>query len=509
MKANLTSKRLTYFVLFFIVFCMLSCSEKEEQVVSEISLSQPEIEINKLGFGKNGDEAGVEVTSNVYWEITKDENVDWIEVSPMGGTGTTKVVITALKNEGEPRSAELTLETLDGTKKTIQVNQSGGDEVIRFFSSDFGLEPVVEKAPVKAYEQWNVVGVGILGTSFSGEQAYIDSESPSVGYETASGANNVLLDSEDSEFSFGPVGTKSNTSFILSFGVLGEENGLILEISNDDENWIQLPYQQAETAEWSMAQVKFHLLSQTSYMYFRFSNSAGGTYRIDDIQLVKGVGNEGIEIDFDALVDDDKPAGFVYFEDRFDWITEEFGGGDYVGGSAIGQYPPTGPRWDKLSAACKPIWNASGWSVSSGYFTYISLGYVQLGSTTSGGDIISPRLNSYISSYPDIPKRAGIGVGKAVNVMVSFDVSVYMGAGGNQDSDDIIMEVLDAGTLSNKVDKEVKIKVDSWNSWRRIEIPVYGATSDTRIRIKYGVASPGGRNRVFFDHLKVEKAVKE
>lgn len=52
MKANLTSKRLTYFVLFFIVFCMLSCSEKEEQVVSEISLSQPEIEINKLGFGK-------------------------------------------------------------------------------------------------------------------------------------------------------------------------------------------------------------------------------------------------------------------------------------------------------------------------------------------------------------------------------------------------------------------------------------------------------------------------
>ena len=138
MKANLTSKRLTYFVLFFIVFCMLSCSEKEEQVVSEISLSQPEIEINKLGFGKNGDEAGVEVTSNVYWEITKDENVDWIEVSPMGGTGTTKVVITALKNEGEPRSAELTLETLDGTKKTIQVNQSGGDEVIRFFSSDFG-----------------------------------------------------------------------------------------------------------------------------------------------------------------------------------------------------------------------------------------------------------------------------------------------------------------------------------------------------------------------------------
>lgn len=97
MKANLTSKRLTYFVLFFIVFCMLSCSEKEEQVVSEISLSQPEIEINKLGFGKNGDEAGVEVTSNVYWEITKDENVDWIEVSPMGGTGTTKVVITALK----------------------------------------------------------------------------------------------------------------------------------------------------------------------------------------------------------------------------------------------------------------------------------------------------------------------------------------------------------------------------------------------------------------------------
>ena len=132
-----------------------------------------------------------------------------------------------------------------------------------------------------------------------------------------------------------------------------------------------------------------------------------------------------------------------------------------------------------------------------------------MGSTTSGGDIISPRLNSYISSYPDIPKRAGIGAGKAVNVMVSFDVSVYMGAGGNQDSDDIIMEVLDAGTLSNKVDKEVKIKVDSWNSWRRIEVPVYGATSDTRIRIKYGVASPGGRNRVFFDHLKVEKAAKE
>lgn len=509
METNLLYKKLIYLISLLSVCWMVSCSEKEEQVPSEVKLNRTEVEINKLGFSSNGDEPGIEVASNVYWEISKGENAEWLKVSPMGGTGITKVTIAALKNEGESRSAELTLETLDGVRTTIRINQSGGDEVVNFFSCDFGGEPGVEMVPVMAYEAWDATGVGVLAANFSGVHAFVDNQSPSNSYESASGGNNILFNSENSVFHFGPLSTKSNTSFALSFGILGEKEGLVLEASNDDENWIEIPYEQLESSGWSMAEAKFHLLNQTSYMYFRLSGSSANIYRIDDIKILEGRGNEGTLIDFDAMVDDDKPAGFVYFEDRFDWITEDFGGGDYVGGSASGIYPATGPRWDKLPADCKPIWNASGWSVSSGYVTYMALGYVQLGSTSAGGDMITPRLSSYIPSYTNIPRRSGIGIGKAVNVLVSFDISVYMGQTGNQDADDIVMEVLDAGTLSNKIDKEMKIEVESWNNWKRITIPVMGATSDTRIRIKYGVASPGARNRFFFDHLKVEKASKE
>lgn len=499
-------KLMSVMLLVMTGYIASSCSDKEETLVPQVALNDSIVNLNKLGVGDDGDEAEVEVTSNVYWKLNKAEGDEWLTVSPMGGSGVTQVSLKALKNEGEARTARLVLETLDGQQKTITVYQSASDEIIHFVATDFGTQSVSEKTPLKLYTQWNLTGVGMMGTEISGQGTFVEAQSPSQGYPGASGGNNLQLDSV-SFLELGPVATKGNTSFSLTFGMQADSDSLTLEVSNDDTNWITLPYQRKFANGWTQASVDFSLLLPTSYLYFRYSKAKEGMCRIDDVLLTEGKG--GIEVDFDALVDDDKPAGFVYFEDGFDWITADFGGGDYVGKAPLGEYPPTGPRWDKLPDDCKPIWNASGWSVSSGYFTYVALGYVQLGRTTSGGDIITPRMSSYISSYPSIPERAGIGFGKAVNVIVSFDAAVYQGAAGNQDSDNLIFEVLDAGTLANKVDTEVKIKVNSWNQWKRFSIPVFGATTDTRIRIKYGVASPGARNRIFIDNIMIVKAEKK
>ena len=202
-------------------------------------------------------------------------------------------------------------------------------------------------------------------------------------------------------------------------------------------------------------------------------------------------------------VDDGKPAGFVYFEDNFNWITADWGTSDYIGGD----YEGTETRMDLVAANYKPIIKASGWTSSMRY-TYLRLGYIKMSRLKDGSDLISPKLKAFSNSeFPMLPNRVGIEDGKTVNITVSFDATAYRGVRGNRDLDDIVVEVLDAGTFDGKEETEKVIKIGSWNKWKNISVTVYGATSETQIRIRAAqTVSTGKPSRFFIDNFKVEKA---
>ncbi len=101
---------------------------------------------------------------------------------------------------------------------------------------------------------------------------------------------------------------------------------------------------------------------------------------------------------------------------------------------------------------------------------------------------------------------AGIEPGKEVNVDVSFDVAIYQGVKGNKDLNTILVEVLNAGKLKDGSTEKKEIKVNSWNKWKKIVVPVYGATSDTQILVRsIQVKNTGKAARFFLDNFKVVK----
>lgn len=200
--------------------------------------------------------------------------------------------------------------------------------------------------------------------------------------------------------------------------------------------------------------------------------------------------------------DDNKPAGYVYFEDRFDWISSEFGGQDYLNG----KFANAGPRLDGVPPHLDATLNASGWK-TSGKFVYLRLGYLQIGRQADAGNIISPKLEKQQNTV-DLGKyqREGIEPDKTVNVEVSFDIAIYQGVKGNKDLNTIVVEVLNAGKTDDESTEKV-VKVNSWNKWKKVVVPVYGVTSDTQFLIRSTQTQNAEKAaRFFLDNFKVVKA---
>ena len=95
-----------------IVFCMLmvllvacggSGSDDEPQISKDFLSVTPNLEL--LGDGQTTE---ITVSANCSWTISKD--VDWLTVSPMSGTNTQTITVSAMKNTtGSDRKAVLSI----------------------------------------------------------------------------------------------------------------------------------------------------------------------------------------------------------------------------------------------------------------------------------------------------------------------------------------------------------------------------------------------------------------
>lgn len=193
----------------------------------------------------------------------------------------------------------------------------------------------------------------------------------------------------------------------------------------------------------------------------------------------------------------EQSPGTIVLEENFDWLAY---------GSAV-PYTTTGEtiitNWTAEEQARG--WTSSLNPVSNDRPLYARQGFVKLGKTNYGGDLISPKL-SMISGTQ--------------NLVVTFKAAAYVSSGGTViDSRELVIEVLGAGTPSvgkimvenvpnTKAQDDAGVVNDIWAEDRAFSFTVTGATADTQIRFlgkAFDLRSETpNTNRIFIDDIKVE-----
>jgi hypothetical protein len=187
----------------------------------------------------------------------------------------------------------------------------------------------------------------------------------------------------------------------------------------------------------------------------------------------------------------------VVLEENFSWLAY---------GSAV-PYTTTGEtiitNWTQEQK--DKGWTASLNPFSNDYPLYARQGFVKLGKTNYGGDLISPKLSRIIGTQ---------------TVRVTFKAAAYVSAGGTViDSRVLRINVLGAGVPSvdmimienvpnNQAEDNAGIVNDIWDPARAWSFTITGATADTQIQFLGKAFDLRGEvpttNRIFLDDIKVE-----
>ncbi len=189
--------------------------------------------------------------------------------------------------------------------------------------------------------------------------------------------------------------------------------------------------------------------------------------------------------------------GTVVLEEDFSWLSY----GNVVFYTTTGE-----TRYDVWTQAEKD----HGWTSTLNTFSgdsplYARPGFVKLGKTSYGGDLISPTLS----------KLEGVQT-----VTVTFKAIPYQTAGGTRDDNFLNISLIGPGTINQS-----QFIIDNWpvypaesvsdyciGMWSAPEatrtFTITGATSETQIKFlggDYALSGVGsGKNRIFLDDIKVE-----
>lgn len=497
-----------YLIPIFMSFAVLgtSCSDDDDDnktPPASLQLSITDIELNRLGLDNLGYQGVVDIQSNVYWKATVQSGEEWLTPSTLGGYGDVEMTLTVIQNDGAAsRTGSIKLEALDGTTAVINVVQKGTSDKIYYVKEIFGSEQVDGQVIVDGFADWTETGISSPGFRGKGEGTFVDKENPSSGYADASGGNNILFSDADSYVVLGPMTTKGERSFKVSFASMSAESvfdsdDFVFEVSKDMSNWVGIDYTRASTTgAWAKSDLSFYYDDPYIQIYFRFVAKKAGTFRLDDFVVEESTFGAGKKLDFSTYIDDGKPVGHIYFQDDFSWIAE---GPDFINNPSD---PTSEIRFDNSGAATmspeqQAALVASGWTWPTNANTiYMHKGYVKMGTASAGGAIISPALE-------DIESPA------ILNVKVSFDAALYRTSGGTEDPlSSMVAEISEgSGTINNGIDKSCEFPLDTYNdAMKTYTFVIYGATSETRI--KFSNKEAKAKNRMFLDNVKVEKIAR-
>lgn len=379
--------------------------------------------------------------------------------------------------------------TIEGNPTSLSVTKSG---------IDYDLTKA-QKYIVRSNRPWKIVAQGDADWV-----RIFPMEGDADGMIRISVKENMTFDERVANFAFVVGGEEQATLFrveqdasVPAIRITGSESGLVVA---RDGGSVKVPvvsnitwrYELSEGADWLTPGE----ITESSLAFTASKNNLGKTRTA----ILTLVGVEHPDVTAQITI---TQTGALLYED-FSWLNY----GNVIHWETTGETAITKWTNDEMG---------HGWTSRSGW-CYSRPGFIKLGKTSYGGDVVSPKLASITGSR---------------DVVVSFKATAYISKGGAKDDNTLYVGVLGDGTLEGGVTvnyagadlKFVSFTIDNYPNSSNMEngtdydvwapalaertITVKGATANTQLVFLGGVydsalGSVGsGKNRIFLDDIVV------
>lgn len=491
-----------------------SCRD-EASVDPYFVASEADIELQYDGLTEKKQPGQFKMGANQDWKLVSKP--DWVKLNhESGNRGRQTIYVTAEKNTtGEDREGYLEFVLANGKPEQVSVFQHRLTEKV----TATGLRPNVNilgldeegKAPVvhiSSNYSWKITVpdtcTWLHPSKTEGEPGDYDitlnidangtkaTRKAHVTFTTGKLSYNLTVTQDAKVFT-----TPATIITLSKDGVntmTGEEN--IFDI-NAVESWTV-----SSKPAWATCSPMSGNAGDTRMTVTATANSTGAA-REGDIILISAHGVEKVlklkQENKLKLIPDNKPVGYVYFSEPFDWAHTFALANPTVCQDQVASVGGQNNKTTGIYGNTDCMTNFSQKLIdfnTGGHCIYVADGYLKLGRKNNQGGVT-------------IKDNLDIEDGKKANVIVSFDI-----ADNWDDETTVVLEISGDGTIVDgqsatlsKIFAPTK-NTDSSKPWqwtRNHQVKIEGATANTKITIRSSQKGIGGYYRWFLDNIKVTR----
>ena len=491
-----------------------SCRD-EASVDPYFVASEADIELQYDGLTEKKQPGQFKMGANQDWKLVSKP--DWVKLNhESGNRGRQTIYVTAEKNTtGEDREGYLEFVLANGKPEQVSVFQHRLTEKV----TATGLRPNVNilgldeegKAPVvhiSSNYSWKITVpdtcTWLHPSKTEGEPGDYDitlnidangtkaTRKAHVTFTTGKLSYNLTVTQDAKVFT-----TPATIITLSKDGVntmTGEEN--IFDI-NAVESWTV-----SSKPAWATCSPMSGNAGDTRMTVTATANSTGAA-REGDIILISAHGVEKVlklkQENKLKLIPDNKPVGYVYFSEPFDWAHTFALANPTVCQDQVASVGGQNNKTTGIYGNTDCMTNFSQKLIdfnTDGHCIYVADGYLKLGRKNNQGGVT-------------IKNGLDIEDGKKANVIVSFDI-----ADNWDDETTIVLEISGDGTIVDgqsatlsKIFAPIK-NTDSSKPWqwtRNHQVKIEGPTANTKITIRSSQKGIGGYYRWFLDNIKVTR----
>ena len=513
-KLNKIMYGLLFLLLAATTSTFTSCRD-EASVDPYFVASEADIELQYDGLTEKKQPGQFKMGANQDWKLVSKP--DWVKLNhESGNRGRQTIYVTAEKNTtGEDREGYLEFVLANGKPEQVSVFQHRLTEKV----TATGLRPNVNilgldeegKAPVvhiSSNYSWKITVpdtcTWLHPSKTEGEPGDYDitlnidangtkaTRKAHVTFTTGKLSYNLTVTQDAKVFT-----TPATIITLSKDGVntmTGEEN--IFDI-NAVESWTV-----SSKPAWATCSPMSGNAGDTRMTVTATANSTGAA-REGDIILISAHGVEKVlklkQENKLKLIPDNKPVGYVYFSEPFDWAHTFALANPTVCQDQVASVGGQNNKTTGIYGNTDCMTNFSQKLIdfnTDGHCIYVADGYLKLGRKNNQGGVT-------------IKNGLDIEDGKKANVIVSFDI-----ADNWDDETTIVLEISGDGTIVDgqsatlsKIFAPTK-NTDSSKPWqwtRNHQVKIEGATANTKITIRSSQKGIGGYYRWFLDNIKVTR----
>ena len=513
-KLNKIMYGLLFLLLATTTSTFTSCRD-EASVDPYFVASEADIELQYDGLTEKKQPGQFKMGANQDWKLVSKP--DWVKLNhESGNRGRQTIYVTAEKNTtGEDREGYLEFVLANGKPEQVSVFQHRLTEKV----TATGLRPNVNilgldeegKAPVvhiSSNYSWKITVpdtcTWLHPSKTEGEPGDYDitlnidangtkaTRKAHVTFTTGKLSYNLTVTQDAKVFT-----TPATIITLSKDGVntmTGEEN--IFDI-NAVESWTV-----SSKPAWATCSPMSGNAGDTRMTVTATANSTGAA-REGDIILISAHGVEKVlklkQENKLKLIPDNKPVGYVYFSEPFDWAHTFALANPTVCQDQVASVGGQNNKTTGIYGNTDCMTNFSQKLIdfnTDGHCIYVADGYLKLGRKNNQGGVT-------------IKNGLDIEDGKKANVIVSFDI-----ADNWDDETTIVLEISGDGTIVDgqsatlsKIFAPIK-HTDSSKPWqwtRNHQVKIEGATANTKITIRSSQKGIGGYYRWFLDNIKVTR----